>query len=169
MKSSEIHEWYILYFKRLVLFAHQYMNDMDTSQDIVQDVFINLYNKEIHRLENPKAFLYTATKNRCLDHLKTQNIRSKHHEFLQKRQSDHFFEDTIETVELESYLMEIIDALPHKCQEIFIKSRFDGKSNAEISEELNISKRTVETQISNALKKIKQSFEDFKSMIWTFF
>ena len=66
----------------------------------------------------------------------------------------------MEETEFEDKIYGIINSLPKQCQKIFEMSRFDGKSNADIAEELNISKRTVETQISNALKKLRSKLSN---------
>lgn len=153
----------------MVLFAKGYVRDLEVAQDLVQDVFVHLLDKDSEGIINPKAYLLTATKNKCLDHLKTTSIRSEHHETIQQQSSELFYENAMEKVELETYLMKLIDDLPTKCQDIFSKSRFEGMSNEAISGELGISKRTVETQISNALKKIRDGLEDFKNLMWTFF
>jgi len=63
----------------------------------------------------------------------------------------------MDAVELEAKVYEIVSRLPEKCRQIYIKSRVDGKRNREIADELNLSIRTVETQISKALKSLKDN------------
>lgn len=148
------------YFKPLSIYANKYVCDLDIAQDVVQEVFVKLYEKKddlvIHT--SLKAFLYASVKNRCLDYLRSNKIRQKHKEAIQN-ESDTFIQeddnDAIEQTELQEKIYKAIQSLPDQNRKIFILSRFEGKTNQEIAEELNISKRTVETHISNALKKIK--------------
>ena len=66
-------------------------------------------------------------------------------------------EEIMDALELEARIYEIVSTLPEKCRQIYIMSRVDGKRNREIATELNLSIRTVETQISKALKSLKDS------------
>lgn len=142
----------------MAIYANTYVSDLDTAQDITQEVFVRLYEKRDELLIHTslKAFLYTSVKNRCLDYLKSNKIRQKHKEAIQKESSVFTEEEEIEQTELQEKIYKAIQSLPDQNQKIFILSRFEGKTNQEIAEELNISKRTVETHISNALKKIRQ-------------
>jgi len=67
--------------------------------------------------------------------------------------------------ELQSKIKCAIDHLPNKCREVFDMSRIRGMKNEEIASELNISKRTVETHISNALKQLKSELKDYLSFL----
>lgn len=133
--------------------------DLDTAQDITQDVFVKIYEKrqllEIHT--SLKAYLYTAVRNNCFDHLKIHKIHQRHKDQIKQESSDLVIEDddTVDQIELQDKIYKAIQTLPEQNQKIFKLSRFEAKTNQEIAELLNISKRTVETHISNALKKIK--------------
>ncbi len=147
------------YFKVLTIYAKRYVLDLDTAQDITQEVFIKLYERKDELIIHTslKSFLYTSVKNRCLDYIKIHNIRQQHKDIIQKESSILVEEDDneIEKTELQEKIYKAIKTLPDQNQKIFMLSRFEGKTNQEIADELNISKRTVETHISNALKKIK--------------
>ncbi|GAF05641.1 RNA polymerase sigma-70 factor [Saccharicrinis fermentans] len=157
--ESAFQEIFMRYYQQLVVFANKMVYDLDQSRDLVQEVIVHFYEKrdhiEIHT--SLKAHLYQSVRNRCLNYLKReQTIRNHHSRIFEERKESHQeFLDLMEEAELENKIFNIIHALPKQCQKIFEMSRFDGKSNADIAEELSISKRTVETQISNALKKIR--------------
>jgi RNA polymerase sigma-70 factor (family 1) len=148
------------YFKVLSVFAKKFLNDLDLAQDIVQEVFVKFYEQreklEVHT--SLKALLYQSVRNRCLDHIRSQQTRSAHHEQIlyQNAGSDIDSTDLIEQAELEEKIYAAIADLPEQCQLIFKMSRLDGMKNQEIADALNLSKRTVETQISNALKRLRK-------------
>jgi len=157
--ESAFKDIFMLYYQQLVVFATKLVNDMDQSRDLVQEVIVNFYEKrksiEIHT--SLKAHLYQSVRNRCLNYLKREQVIRTHHSniFEERKDSHQEFVDLMEETELEQKIYNIINSLPKQCQKIFEMSRFEGKSNADIAENLDISKRTVETQISNALKKIR--------------
>jgi len=151
------------YYSGLCAFVYQYINDRDAVEDLVQDFFVKFWteNQSLEITGSLKAYLFSSVKNSALDYLKHQQVKTKY--------KDQFLatnEITCESHEYaESELMEIIDQqllkLPPRCREIFTLSRFKGISNKEIAESLNISKRTVELQISNALKALKKALADY--------
>ncbi|MAQ75542.1 MAG: RNA polymerase sigma-70 factor [Aquimarina sp.] len=146
------------YFKVLVVYAKKYVQDFDLAQDIAQEVFAGFYERResvsIHT--SLKSFLYTSVRNKCLDELKKNQIHDKHKDMI-KHTSSAIEEDSdvVHKVELQEKIYKAIQKLPDQNQKIFRMSRLEGKSNQEIADELHLSKRTVETHISNALKTIK--------------
>ena len=157
--ESAFEDIFKLYYHQLVVYAFKLVNDLDQARDMVQDVIVNFYEKrdsiQIHT--SLKAHLYQSVRNRCLNHLKREQLMRTHHSHIFEEQKDghQAFRDLMEETELENKLFRILNSLPKQCQKIFEMSRFDGKSNTDIALELDISKRTVETQISNALKKLR--------------
>ncbi len=158
-----------LYYQPLVVFATKLVNDIDLARDFVQEVIVNFYEKraEIEIHTSLKSHLYQSVRNRCFNHLKREQILRVHHTsiYTDNKDSEQLFHDIMEETELENRINQIINTLPKQCQRIFEMSRFQGKSNQEIADELSISKRTVETQISNALKKMRQKLSSYMSMV----
>ncbi len=145
------------YFEPLCFYAHGYLKDMDAARDLVQEVFSYIYENraDLSIRESLKAYLYRSVGNRSLNLLKHFEVRERHHRDIGER-ADHLYQDEqIELAELQARINKAIDELPPQCAKIFRMNRFEHKSNAEIASELNISKRTVETQISNALKVLR--------------
>ncbi len=161
------------YYKPLVVYSYKLVKDMDTSRDIVQDVIVNFYEKrkEIEIHTSLKSHLYQSVKNRCINHLKRENVIRTHHSniLIGEQEKEKEFFDIMEETELENRIYQIIKNLPNQCQNIFEMSRFKGYSNQEIADELSISKRTVETQISNALKKLKSKLSSYVSILFLLF
>ena len=171
-ESSAFEQVYRQYFKVLTVFAIKYVGDRDTAEDIVQEVFVNLYAKrtQITFHTSLKSFLFVATRNRSLDFQRTQKTVDHHKSQIQSTLKDDTADhnNLIEQSELEVLLHNAIDQLPAQNQKIFKMSRFEGKSNEEIAASLDLSKRTIETHISNALKKLKERLSGYLSIVILF-
>ena len=157
------------YFKALTIYAKKYLNDLDLAQDIVQEVFVKFYEQRNVMMVHTslKALLYQSVKNRCLDYIRSQQTRTTHHDNILalSKGADVDAVDYMEQVELEEKIYQSIADLPDQCQAIFKLSRLEGKRNQEIADELNLSKRTVETQISNALKRLRKDVFSYLKLL----
>jgi RNA polymerase sigma-70 factor (ECF subfamily) len=147
------------HYRPLTVFANKYLKDLDASRELVQDMFVTIYEnrKSLIITTSLKSYLYQSVRNRCLNHLKKTDVRRAY----QKRtaQNGEFSESLEEQIlanELEHEIFQIISQLPSKCQEVFKMSRINGMRNQEISAKLEISIRTVETHISNALRILRE-------------
>ncbi len=162
------HSLFREYYAILSVFAKKYTGDLDSAKDIVQDVFIKIYEQrvqlEIHT--SLKSYLYQAVRNHSLNYLKhiqiTQKYKSNIH-YSTKNDSD--WSDKMLEAELEAKVFKIVSTLPKQCQNIFNLSRVQGLKNKEISEQLNISIRTVEKQISNALKALRENLSEYLKLL----
>jgi len=146
------------YYLVLTVFAKKYVDDLDVAREIVQDFFVHLFEirKTIVIKTSLKSYLFQSVRNRCLNFNKQVQIRNKHlEEFKIKEVDEENPEDKISESELEIKISELVNNLPPRCKKIFRLSRMDGKKNKEIAHSLNISIRTVETQISKALKFLR--------------
>ncbi len=158
-----------LYHNRLLLFATHYLNSKEDAEDIVQDVFIKLWEKkkQINIKTNLNAYLFSMTRNACLDHLRAAKSKVA---LNNKEQVDawinHFSlsnanaSNLIEK-ELEQQIEKAIALLPDKSKNVFIKSRIQGIAHHEISTQLNISSKTVEYHIGRALKHMRLHLQEF--------
>lgn len=149
------------YWEIMYLAAYNLVKDKSVCEDIVQEVFISLWQRraKIQIKASLKSYLYTSTVYKVYDHF------SKNKKMLKDELFDNF-ENKIETSNPETKLMHeeliyhldsIVDSLPDKCREVYKLSRENMLSNKEIAEQLNISQRTVEGHISKALKILKES------------
>lgn len=154
-------ELFFTYFEPLTFYAKKYLGDLDSAQDVVQEVFSYLFeNRESLAInESLKSFLYKSVGNRSLNVLKHEGVKDKNHNLIKYNTSEAFEEDFMELSELEARINKLIDTLPPECGRIFRMSRMGQKSNQEIADMLNISKRTVETQISKALKVLRTALK----------
>ena len=144
-------------YRPLCLYAMHYIQDVDLSEDIVQESYTALWEKlqEGAHILNRKSYLYMMVRNRCLDHLRKKGIPT---ESLKPCDTYGIIDDddAQERSQTEARLWTAIDSLPEKCREVFIMSKRDGLKYEEIAEELNLSVNTVRNQISKALKVLKE-------------
>ncbi|MEQ9402385.1 MAG: RNA polymerase sigma-70 factor [Cyclobacteriaceae bacterium] len=148
------------YYPGLVAFAYKQINSLEASEDIVQELFVYLYeNKErIEIKESFKGYLFSAVFNRCKSFQRKQLTREKYEAEL-KIKDQNEYRDLLTETEFEERVYREINKLPERCREIFTLNRFEDLTNDEIAKRLNISKRTVETQISKALKILRSSLD----------
>ena len=163
-EEEAFHSLFERYYLTLSAFAGKYLNDIEVARDIVQDLFVHLYEKR-HTLlitASLKSYLYQSVQNRCMNHLNSLKRRDDHHQNI-GRTGDHAteLEEQIMATELEQKIFQNINELPEQCKKIFLMNRMEGKRNGEIAASLNISKRTVETQISKALKILRDHLKDY--------
>jgi len=160
-RESAFRQVFRLYYPKLVVFARKYLNDLDPARDIVQDFLLYLYESRDSLIiqTSLKSYLYSSVRNRCLNHLKHLQVRDKYGEMVRHSENglDYDLEQNLEATELEARIYKIVSSLPEQCRRIYTMSRGDGKSNDKIAKELNLSKRTVETQISKALRILRDN------------
>ena len=155
------------YYRPLCLYATHYLHDIDEAEDVVQDCFVKLISRNIMP-ENIKAFLYTSVRNACIDRLRRQSP-------IDTEISPSDLSGTIsdnqaqESSFQEAELWTAIELLPERCREIFLMSKRDGMTYREIAEELNLSEKTVEHQISKALKTLRGKKDEFSCRFFLYF
>ena len=161
-RDSAYEQLFKEYYLPLAVFAKSYVDDLETGKEMVQDLFVHLYEKRkaLVITTSLKSYLYQSVRNRCLNYLKHQQVKKMHHEQMKpEKDFSNELEEQIRESELEHLVFKVVDQLPPQCKRIFNMSRVSGLSNGEIAEQLNISKRTVETQISNALKVLREKLK----------
>lgn len=172
MDKRSFEELFRSFFPSLVLFAQKYVPDQDTAKEIVHNVFINLWEKrqQVDTGSPLKSYLFTSVHNRCLNYIRDQKKFDKDDTIFQRLDSTDFIDgvDRLEEQELEQRIYDALQSLPEKCREIFMMNRFDGLKYAEIAEKQGISVKTVETQMSKALKILREKLIDYLGMIILF-
>lgn len=168
LTASVLEKLFREYFRPLTYFALQYVKNQAEAEDIVQDLFIALYEKKdsVHIHLSEFNYLYTSVRNRCLKYLEHQNVKERRDAVIQEK-LDSAPADPLEliaVIEFEHKYVRVLECLSPKCREVFEMSRMDGKKNQEIAVELNLSKRTVETHISQALKVIRKKLAKYVNM-----
>jgi RNA polymerase sigma-70 factor (ECF subfamily) len=152
-----------LYGKKMYVYAVSLSGDYSLAKDIVQEVFISTYEnrKKLDSQYSLSGFLYRSVYNNFINtYHKNKSINKlKESYIITLNQVMTEIDDPKDFEQKLSFVKKSIEKLPKKCREIFILSKKDGYTNQEISEILNISIKTVETQISIAFSKIRDDLE----------
>ncbi len=161
------------YYDDLCNFVNSYLRDETLSEEIVQNIFIYFWEKKNFLQLNcsVKSYLFTASKNKSLNYLrnvKNQN-RLTGELILQSEILTAGADQYLEVEELKQIINEAIESLPPKCKTIYQLSRDGEMTNREIADELGISVKTVENQITIAIRKIKEFLQPYYDQIFTLF
>ena len=162
---SAVAELYDRYWKILLTKAFDRLKSREDAEEIVQELFIKIWRRR-HTLElqfSFKTYIYAALRYDILHYIARQKHRkddisldaTDDLQFWAQEEEFH----SLEMKELQQRINLIIDSLPEKCQIIFKMSRNDGMSAKKIADQLNLSPRTVETQIGKAIRVLRQSFK----------
>lgn len=151
------------YYSSLCFFANKYLQDLDLSRSLVQELFVNLWLKreKIVVRDSIKPYLYKAVRNKSIDYLR-ESKKSVRLSDISENRLNSPFEDKLEEAELNSRINQSINELPEKCREIFLLCRFEDLKYNQIAEKLNISVKTVEMQMGIALKKLRSKLSDLQ-------
>lgn len=136
--------------------AIQVLNDEDACMDVIQDVFVWLWqNHEQLHIHSLKAYIITAVKFKMLNVIRQGKLKDSVHSkiFIEEYEP----ENNIEVKELMKMIEEFANALPPQAKQIFHMSRYEHLSNKEIALKLGITEKTVKNQINISLKKLKSS------------
>lgn len=151
------------YYAPLCRFVNLYVHDISVAEEVVQGLFVRLW--EIREQWNPggtvKSYLYRAARNRALDYLKHEKVKESHKEKIKQTYQNpkNPTEDSYTTREFEAEVQKAIEDLPEKCRIIYKLHREKGFTYAEIAEVLDISTKTVEAQISRAIKIFREKLK----------
>ncbi|GAB3280325.1 RNA polymerase sigma-70 factor [Larkinella harenae] len=151
------------YYPVLCVYAQRLLDDSDQAKDVVQGVFVRLYEQResILLVTSLKAYLYKAVQNACLNQIKQAHTYQSHQQHLLQLSPPADHTEPILQLELEQLIWQAVQRLPPQCGRIFQMNRFEGKKNNQIAQELGLSVRTVETQISKALTLLRESLADY--------
>ncbi|MEM8894831.1 MAG: RNA polymerase sigma-70 factor, partial [Bacteroidota bacterium] len=143
--------------------------DEEACKDIVQEVFLSVWtDDELVKIENAKAYFHQAVRYKVLMELRRGKVSEKHLQTLQLLEVNST-EELFNFQELNETIENTIQTLPEKCREVFVLSRMEHLSNKEIAERMNISIRTVETHISNALRILRFSLDGSTALLIVLF
>jgi len=169
---------YSTFYVYLCAVATKYIYDAETAKEIVNDVFVSIWNNHTLLTAPVNAYLVRAVKNRCLNHLRQKRLEEVPLTDIQENLL-HFREGLVgqpeeplqhlEQEESQEKVLKAINLLPKKCRDIFIQYLYHNKSSEEIAAEQYISSSTVRVQIKIALTKLKPLLKDITITSLAFF
>lgn len=139
--------------------ANRILNDENLAEDLAQEVFYELWKRrsELSITLSLKAYLRRATVNKSLNYIRDyRKVRFELEDKVDEKTAQPLVSERMEAAELQEQIDRAIDGLPERCRIIFILSRFEDMTYNEIAELLGISAKTVENQISKALRLLRQ-------------
>ena len=143
------------YYKPLCVFAIKYVDDLDLSEDLVQEIFIKIWQKnDFSSSTNLSAYLFTAVKNSCIDYL-----RKEHPLYVTVFEEPMVIEDyytEVEIVERNRKLMKAVGNLPEKTREVFKAVVFYNMKYKEVAEEMDVSVNTVKSNLGRAYRQLRE-------------
>jgi len=153
------------HYNELCYFALKYTKNKEEAEEVVQEVFYKIWEKRafINVKISVKSYLYISVRNKCLQQINHNKIVKIYEKYIDKQdlyETQNPHEDLIykETVEI---FKDALETLPNRCVNIFKLNRFEGLKYKEIAEELEISIKTVEANISKALKTLRLYFPEY--------
>jgi len=161
------------HFKPLRQYAFTFVQEQPVAEDIVQTVFHRLWERieVLNFSDSVAAYLYRAVYNESLNALKHNKVRRLYNSWLHRTMNHH--SDTahrkLQQDELEKRLHKAIAGLPQQCRTIFQMSRFEGLRYQEIGSRLGISPKTVENQMSKALRILRARLVEFLPLLVLYF
>lgn len=168
--AIEIEEFRTLFlelYPELCIYASKYVNDVEAAKDIVQEVFTTFWtdNKKLRNKRLVKPYLFKSVKHKALNYKKRESRKSGLDEFFESfneelaSSENESIESFMSFTSLQNDLAKAILELPEQRQQIFKMSRFEQMKHKEIAKKLNISPKTVETQIYRTLKFLRQKLK----------
>jgi RNA polymerase sigma-70 factor (family 1) len=159
------------YSGRLYRFALGYLKSEAEAEELVQEVFTKIWEKraDLKKELSFKSFLFTIAFNIIRKHFRTRAYLSEYFKTGNISDLDMQTSQKITYDSLYQYITELVNQLPARRKEIFIKNRFEGLSIKEIAEELKISHKTVENQLTDALKFIRTNLNRESISVILFF
>ncbi len=140
----------------------------ETAEDIAQEVFFELWRRRLNLQIGTSlpAYLHRAAVNKALNHVRDRKMKwTDDAELPALPDLQPGAQSRLEAGELQTLIDEHIERLPEKCRLVFVLSRFESLSHAEIAEQLNISTKTVENQITKALRYLRQALGPYLGLL----
>lgn len=161
-KENAFKHIHALFFGRLFAFSMSLIDTRQESEEIVSDSLFKLFqkNKDFDSLANIKAFLYVATRNSCLDHLRSRQRKlSLKYELTELVASDAYLEIAQIEGEMLQAIYTAVKALPNRCKTIMEMLYVEGLAAETISNKLHISIQTVYSQKRRAVSLLKAALD----------
>jgi len=149
------------YYSLLCNFAMKSVRDHFIAEDIVQEVFIKIWEtrKTVNITGSVKSYLYISVKNRSLNKIQSETVRREYSSRFLIYQNIEVSQTELEQEEFRDYLFRCIQKLPPRCKDVFVESRFTELRQEQIAEKMHISLKTVKAQVGKALRYIQSCLQ----------
>ena len=161
---------YLQHWSDLYQYAYNILRNKTISEEIVQETFVSLWRRHetLKITQTLRAYLFTAVKFQVLNYMKSEKVKRDYaasYYAFKSASFDNSNEENIRLTDLKEMIETEVSKLPEKCQQIFRLSRDEHQSIKTIAEMLNISSKTVENQLTKALKQLRSSLGQFFSLL----
>jgi RNA polymerase sigma-70 factor (family 1) len=171
---------FLKYYKDLCTYAYGILRDRYSSEEVVQEMFVKLWeNRESLIIEiSAKSYLYRTVHNQCLNYINHLNVRQKYssdkvsetkHIYIAGPVSDHYPIANLLVQELENKIEKAIASLPNQCREVFLLCRYEELSYAETAGKLGVSINTVKTQLQRAMTRLRDELKEYLPLLIVLF
>ena len=159
--------YYDLYYNALCLFGLRMLKEEEVAEDIVQDVFVNLWKarEAIESTLHLKMYLYQSMRHRCLNYIRVKKLEEDYRMEYALLESEEGFGDAVVEEEVHRVVMEEIDSLPHEQRRVILL-HLEGKNNIEIAEVMKVSVNTVKTHKPRDRQQLKAKLQNLFVMIF---
>lgn len=149
-------------YENLCRYAFSIVKDFDLAEDIVQSMFMKLWEKrdELDISTSVQSYLFRSVYNQCLNQLEHRVIKTKYDAAVRVEPGRDAQQPDVFPEELGSNIRKAVDTLPPQCRSIFIMSRYEELKYSEIADRLGISVNTIQNQVSKALKILREALKD---------
>ena len=155
---------YKRYAEKLYAFSLKYLKSKEEAEELVQSVFLKVWEnqKKLKKETSFKSYLFTIAYNEICNIFRRRKYQQNFFStiYIEGTEASEETEEQINFVFVKEQVDQIVAQLPEKYRKVFMKSRKEGKSTKEISDELNLSKGTVDNYISESLKFIRINLKD---------
>jgi len=153
------------YYAILCNYAYKFLKDIDSAEEIIQDLFFNIWEKR-HSItieSSVKSYLYRSTYNRCMLFLRHQSVKTKYEKYIkdQNNMAGSDASDEIDVEELARVIDKTLEELPERSRKIFSLSRFEGLKYHEIAKRLSLSVKTIESNMGKALRLFRKNIKAY--------
>lgn len=163
---NDYRSYYDLHYGVFCQFANRFLQDYESSRDIVQEAFIAAWNNRdrFKDLDHMKSYLYKTIHNRCLNHIRNSKVEAKNLDEIQYLGSEGYFKNVLIEEEVYKHICMQIEQLPEMQRQV-IEMHIEGMSNGEMAENLNVGINTIRTHKQRAKSTLKSQLRGILGLL----